>query len=146
MWLIVLRKHACNGILPVSVSITKSQQLKISTWNMSKIYSLSLEKGVVRILADFFKQRFNKLIVKIMIHGRNALPGFKLAQNFREKWLLPPGNLGRSLLSLGRSGFGRTSRDVKRQTTELCHTIYSLKPSALMSYYKDTIQYLFASS
>ena len=40
---------------------------------MSKIYSISLEKGVVRILADFFKQRFNKFVVKIMIHGRNAL-------------------------------------------------------------------------
>ena len=40
---------------------------------MSKIYSLSLEKGVVRILADFLKQRFNKITIKIMIHGRNAL-------------------------------------------------------------------------
>ena len=40
---------------------------------MSKIYPLSLEKGVVRILADFFKQRFYKIITKIMIHGRHAL-------------------------------------------------------------------------
>ena len=31
---------------------------------MSKIYSLLLEKAVVRILADFFKQRFNKIIIK----------------------------------------------------------------------------------
>ena len=46
---------------------------------MSKIYSLSLEKGVVRILADFFKQRFYKIIIKIMIHGRHAL-------NDRIKW------------------------------------------------------------
>ena len=36
---------------------------------MSKIYSLSLEKGVVSILADFLKQRFNKITIKIMIHG-----------------------------------------------------------------------------
>ena len=41
---------------------------------MSKIYSLSLEKGVVRILADFFlNQRFYKIIINIMIHRRNAL-------------------------------------------------------------------------
>ena len=40
---------------------------------MSKIYSLSLEKGVVRILANFFKQRFYKIITKIMIHGQHAL-------------------------------------------------------------------------
>ena len=73
MWLILLRKHACNGISSVSVSVTKSRQVKISAWNMNKIYSLSLEKGVVRILADFLKQRLNKIIIKIMIHGRNAL-------------------------------------------------------------------------
>ena len=29
--------------------------------------------GVVRILADFFKQRFNKIIIKIIIHRRNTL-------------------------------------------------------------------------
>ena len=36
---------------------------------MSKIYSLSLEKGMVRILADFFKQRFNKITIKIWSMG-----------------------------------------------------------------------------
>ena len=36
---------------------------------MSKIYSLSLEKGVVRILANFFKQWFNKFIVKLWSMG-----------------------------------------------------------------------------
>ena len=28
---------------------------------------------------------------------------FKLAQKFREKWLLPPGNIGRSVMTQGRS-------------------------------------------
>ena len=36
---------------------------------MSKIYSLSLEKGVVRILANFFKQRFYKIIIKLWSIG-----------------------------------------------------------------------------
>ena len=40
---------------------------------MSKIYSFSLKKGVVLILADYFKQRFNKIVIKIIICGRNSL-------------------------------------------------------------------------
>ena len=38
---------------------------------MNKIYSFSLKKGVVLSLADYFKQRFTKFVIKIIIHGRN---------------------------------------------------------------------------
>ena len=49
------------------------RQLKISNLNMSKIYSLSLKKGVVLILADYFTQRFNNIVIKIITYGRNSL-------------------------------------------------------------------------
>ena len=40
---------------------------------MCKIYSFSLKKGVVLISADYFKQRFNKIVIQIIIRGLNSL-------------------------------------------------------------------------
>ena len=40
---------------------------------MSKIYSFSFKKGMILILADYFKQRFNKIVIQIIIRGRNSL-------------------------------------------------------------------------
>ena len=40
---------------------------------MSKIYSFSSKRVVVLTLVDYFKQRFNKIVLKIITHGRNSL-------------------------------------------------------------------------